>query len=69
MRRNEGLRGIGKYRLAPGFDQFLVDQIKWNRWGLERQTEHVKNFRSFVPATYDTYRKPKKGWDEEYPEI
>lgn len=54
------IRGIGKYRLAPGFDQFFIEQLKWNQWGPERQTEHIKKFRRFIPAMYDTYKKPNK---------
>ena len=25
------IRGLGKYRLAPGYDHFHVDSNKWNR--------------------------------------
>ena len=25
------LRGLGKYRLAPGYEHFLVDPITWNK--------------------------------------
>ena len=38
------VRGLGKYRLAPGYDHFLVDPIKWNRWGLEREAQHIIHF-------------------------
>ena len=27
------LRGLGKYRLAPGYEHFLVDPVTWNKWG------------------------------------
>ena len=48
----------GKYHLAPGYDQFHVDPVRWNRWGPERQTQHVTSFRQFVPKSYDSYKKP-----------
>lgn len=31
------IQGLGKYHLAPGYDHFLVDAVKWNRWGPARQ--------------------------------
>ena len=36
--------GSGKYHLAPGYDHLLVDPIKWNCWGLERQAQHIIPF-------------------------
>ena len=33
-------RGLGKFRLAPGCERFLVDPVRWNRWGPERQKQH-----------------------------
>ena len=53
------LRGLGKYRISPGYDQFYVDPVKWNRWGPQRQTQHLQSFRNFVPNSYDKYTKPK----------
>lgn len=50
--------GSGKYHLAPGYDHFLVDPIKWNRWGLERQAQHIISFRQFIAKSYDSYSKP-----------
>ena len=52
------IRGLGKYRLAPGYDHFHIDPIKWNRWSPERQCQHIKSFREFVPKSYDSYKKP-----------
>ena len=52
------VRGLGKYRLALGYDHFLVDPIKWNRWGLERQAQHISSFRQFIAKSYDSYSKP-----------
>ena len=53
------IRGLGKYRLAPGYDRFQVDPVRWNRWGPERQAQHLESFRKFIPSSYDTYAKPK----------
>ncbi len=51
------LRGIGKYRLATGYESFFVNPVLWNRWSPERQSQHVSKFREFVPKSYDTYTK------------
>lgn len=53
------LRGIGKYRLAPGYESFFVNPVVWNRWSPERQSQHVNKFREFVPKSYDKYLKPQ----------
>ena len=34
------IRGLGKYRLAPGYDHFHVDPNKWNRWSPEAVSAH-----------------------------
>lgn len=26
------LRGLGQYRLAPGYERFLVDPVTWHKW-------------------------------------
>ena len=53
------IRGMGKYRLACGYEHFLVDPVKWNRWGVPRQEQHLEAFRNFVPNSYNKYSKPK----------
>ena len=58
VEESRAVRGLGKYRLAPGYDQFHIDPVKWNRWGPERQSQHISSFREFVPKAYDSYRKP-----------
>lgn len=52
------LRGLGKYRFAPGFDHFQIDPVRWNRWSNDRQVQHAQAFRHFVPKSYDQYKKP-----------
>lgn len=52
------LRGLGKYRLAPGYEHFLVDPVTWNKWGPQRQAQHFLSFRRFIPKSYNTYKKP-----------
>jgi len=52
------LRGLGKYRLAPGYDHFKVDPVTWNKWDPQRQAQHLLSFRQFSPKSYDTYKKP-----------
>jgi hypothetical protein len=39
IEEQRALRGMGKYRLSPGYDQFQVDPVTWNKCA----------FRSFVP--------------------
>ena len=38
------LRGLGKYRLPPGYERFYVDPCKWNTWSAERQNSHAKKY-------------------------
>ena len=45
------LRGLGKYRLAPGYEHFLVDPVTWNKWGPQRQAQHLSSFRQFTTLT------------------
>ncbi len=53
------IRGLGKYRLAPDYDQFNVDPVQWNIWSINRQEQHLNAFYDFVPRSYNQYRKPK----------
>lgn len=53
------IRGLGKYCLAPGYDRFQEDPVRWNRSGPERQAQHLESFRKFIPSSYKTYAKPK----------
>ena len=53
------LRGLEKYRLAPGFDNFLIEPTKWNKMSVENQEKHVKKFLNFTPSSYNSYMKPK----------
>ncbi|RMX57773.1 hypothetical protein pdam_00006752 [Pocillopora damicornis] len=50
--------GLGKYRLSLGYEQFQVDPVKWNRWSLERQAQHLSALRNFTPKSYEMYKKP-----------
>ena len=59
IEEERALRGLGKFRLAPGYERFLVDPVKWNKWGPERQKQHITAFRAFTPLASDTYQKPK----------
>ena len=57
--------GQGKYRLATGYQQFLVDAPKFLSWSKDRQNQHVLQFMQYNPASYACYKKPsnagKKG--------
>jgi len=58
IEEERALRGLGKFRLAPGYERFRVDPLRWNRWGPDRQKQHIKAFREFTPLASDTYKKP-----------
>ena len=51
------VRDLGKYRLAPRYDQFQVDPVKW--WGPERHAQHLSALRNFTQKLYDMYKKPR----------
>ena len=54
----KAIRGIGKYRLAPGYDQFYVDLIRYLRWSSERKREHAEIFFAYVPACSENFSRP-----------
>ena len=54
----KALRGMGKYRLAPGYEQFAVDPTKWFRWGAERQQQHCNAFFSYTPGISEAFQWP-----------
>ena len=58
LKEERAVRGLGKYRLAPGYDQFQVDPVKWNRWGPERQAQHLSALRNFTPKHMTCIRNP-----------
>ena len=59
---------MGKYRLAPGYDQFQVDPVKLTRWGPESQAQHLSALRNFTPKSYDIYKKPRATGRKSSPE-
>ena len=69
LEEERSVRGLGKYRLAPGYDQFRVDPVKWNRWGPERQAQHLSALCNFTPKSYDMYKKPRAAGLQSSPEI
>lgn len=52
------IRGFGRYRLAPGYESFFVDPVKWNKWSVERRQQHVDQFLNFMPSESQLYSKP-----------
>ena len=42
------LRGMERYRLAVGYQDFFVEPVKWNQWSPDRYQKHVDKFLSFV---------------------
>lgn len=62
------LRGLGRYRLAPGYEHLLVDPVTWNKWGPQRKAQHLLSFRQFTPKSYNTYKKPSVAGLKEAPQ-
>lgn len=58
VEETRAIHSLGKYRLAPVYDQFQIDPTRWNYWSPERQVQHVNSFREFLPKSYDSYTKP-----------
>ena len=52
------IRGLGKYLLAPGYEQFQISPQKWQMWGTERRQQHIEAFHAFSPFPSATYSKP-----------
>ena len=40
------IRGLGKYRLAPGYTSFSVDPTLWSKWSDQRKEQHMKRFKN-----------------------
>lgn len=52
------VRGIGKYRLAPDFQTFAIDPVRWIRWGCDRQEQHLDAFFLFTPEVTWLFKRP-----------
>ena len=59
------VRGLGKYRLAPGYTSFSVDPTLWSKWSDQRKEQHMKRYFEYVAKPSEIYQKPanagKKG--------
>ena len=49
------IRGLGKYRLAPGYNRFQVDPVRWNRSGPERQAQHLGSLSCHLTACMQSH--------------
>ena len=47
------LRGVGRYRLAPGYENFYVDPSKWNQWSVKRREQHLNAIFAYIPKQID----------------
>lgn len=52
------IRGLGKYRLANGYDEFFVEPTKWSVWSPIRRQQHVDMFLDFKPTQSQLFQKP-----------
>ena len=50
--------GQGKFRLAPGYEQFYREPSIYLPWSQERKQDHMRKFLQFTPSIKDTYKKP-----------
>ena len=59
------LRGLGKYRLAPGYENLAIDPKTWLRLSPESRSLKIKHFVTLDLKPSETYKKPsnagKKG--------
>ncbi|KAK2552467.1 hypothetical protein P5673_026559 [Acropora cervicornis] len=60
------MRGLGKYPLAPGYNRFQVDPVRWNRWGPERQAQHLESLSCHLTTSVIPLRIPKVGKDDKW---
>ena len=51
------LRGVGRYRLAPGYENSYVDPSKWNQWSVKRREQHLNAFFAYIPKQSYCYQK------------
>ena len=49
--------GQGKFRLAPGYEQFYREPTIYLSWSQEREQDHIRKFLQFTPSMIDTYKK------------
>ena len=38
------IRGVGKYRLAPEYEDFYVESVQWVQWSDDRRNQHFNVF-------------------------
>ena len=50
--------GQGKFRLAPGYEQFYGEPTIYLSWSQERKQDHKRKFLQITPSITDTYKKP-----------
>lgn len=52
------IRGIGEYRLAPGYEQFSISVPRWIQWSSARKQQHMEKFFNYVPKAVNQYKRP-----------
>ena len=50
--------GAGNYCLSPQYRKFQVASHVWHSWSKERNADHLRKFREYVPSISDTFRMP-----------
>eukprot|EP00794_Sanderia_malayensis_P013682 gene13682-biopygen10980 len=63
------LRGLGRYRLANGYETFFVEPTKWNQWSPQRRQQHADQFFAFIPSQSQCYRKPASAGLKKPPKV
>ena len=51
--------GIEKYNLAPEYEHFYVEPVRWAQWLDDRRNQHFNAFMQRRPKTF-AYEKPKE---------
>ena len=52
------LRGMWRYRLAVGYQDFFIEPVKWNQWSSDKRQKHVDKFLKFCLTESQCYQKP-----------
>ena len=53
--------GQGRFRLAPGYEQFYRETTICLSWSQDRKQAHMRKFLQFTSSITDTYKMPSSG--------
>ena len=62
------LRGLGKYRLAKGYEHLSVDAKTWLRISPENRESKIRHFQTFCSKPSSMYKKPSNAGKKSNPQ-